>query len=78
MSVASVRKGKASDNAGYVNGAACERKYPQLTRVKLYRLVLVGEVRSILPPGSYPLYNLADLDRVMASGDALGKRRVEA
>ena len=45
--------------------AECLRRYPGLSRAKLYRLVVGNEVRALLPPGKTPRYNVADLDRIM-------------
>jgi hypothetical protein len=50
--------------------AECLRRYPGLTRAKLYRLVVGGDVRAQLPPGKSPRYSIADLDRIMSERGA--------
>ena len=54
----------------HIPAAECLRRYPGLTRAKLYRLVVGTEMRAILPPGKTPRYSVADLDRILASGGA--------
>jgi hypothetical protein len=52
--------------------AECIRRHPSLSRTRLYRAALVGQVRTQLLPGLTPRYSRADVDRWMASQGAKG------
>jgi hypothetical protein len=69
MSVALPSAPAVSPVENHLPAAECLRRHPGLTRAKLYRLVVGGEVRAILPPGKAPRYNVSDLDRIMADRD---------
>lgn len=58
----------ASSADPHVPAAEALRRYPELSRNKLYRLVVGGDVRCVLPPGKTPRYNVRDLERVMGAG----------
>jgi hypothetical protein len=63
MSVATLEAPASADQ--HISAAEALRRYPQLSRTRLYRLAVGSEVRVILPPGRPPRYNAADLDRIM-------------
>jgi hypothetical protein len=48
----------------HLTAAEVLRRYPWMSRTRLYRLVVGNEVRTILPPGRPPKYNARDLERV--------------
>jgi hypothetical protein len=71
MSAVALAPAPATSSADpHVRAAECLRRYPGLTRAKLYRLVVGNEVRALLLPGKTPRYNIADLDRVMTERGA--------
>jgi hypothetical protein len=65
MSVALAQAPTESAASLHLSCADCLRRHPSLSRAKLYRLVVGGEVRVTLPPGKSPRYDVEDLDRAM-------------
>lgn len=53
----------------HITAADALRRYPQLSRTRLYRFVVGGEVRCTLPPGRPPRYNVRDLERILGPGE---------
>lgn len=56
------------ENATHITAAEAGRRYPFMTRNKLYRLVVLGLVSRVLPPGKTPRYSVADIERALAEG----------
>jgi|SRR6516165_9318790 hypothetical protein len=54
----------------HVTAAEAIRRWPLLSRAKLYYHAMVGEVRFQLPPGRPPRYAIRDLERVMRERSA--------
>lgn len=52
----------------HIPAAEALRRWSPLSRMKLYRLVTLGEVRAELLPGRPPRYNVRDLERLMGEG----------
>ena len=71
MSAVAIPKAPSASAADpHVPAAEVLRRYPALSRNKLYRLVVGGDVRCILPPGKTPRYSVRDLERVMTERGA--------
>jgi hypothetical protein len=57
----------------WISGAEAIRRYPKISRVRLYRLAAAQIVQTRLIPGSAPQYSAGDLDRLMSA--SAGERR---
>jgi hypothetical protein len=53
----------ANDLADYASAAQAIRKFPGLTRVRLYRMGVTQRIRVKLEPGIPPRYHLEDVAR---------------
>jgi hypothetical protein len=67
MSAATLDPVQCTSNEEFANAAECIRRFPAITRPKLYHAVTVGLVETRLLPGLAPRYSIRDVER-LASG----------